>query len=133
MIDVIAGTLDLIFEGSAVAISHAKAGKVRPLAVTSSQRLPQLPDVPTFAELGLPGVTHYFWIGLLAATGTPQAAIDRLAAATREAVFRTDLHDRFIADGLEPMQQTPEEFTALIHAEVTQMLAIAQELGLAKQ
>jgi tripartite-type tricarboxylate transporter receptor subunit TctC len=133
MADLISGTVDLIFESPVSGFGYVSSGRARALAVTSDRRLPQLPDVPTFAELGFPGVVHYFWLGLLGTPGLPREAIERLSDSAREAVFSPDLRGRFTADGSEPMRQTPDEFTALIREEVAQLITIFDGLGMEKQ
>ncbi|HVO90343.1 MAG TPA: tripartite tricarboxylate transporter substrate binding protein, partial [Casimicrobiaceae bacterium] len=76
--DLISGVVSASIPGTAGMVGHIKAGKLRPLAVTGAKRSPQLPDVPTMMESGVPGYEAYVWMGLLAPKGTPQPIIDRL-------------------------------------------------------
>ena len=79
-----------------------------------------MPDVPTVAEMGLPGYEGILWIGLIAPAGTPQPIVDRLAAAAAKAVRSPDLAARLTKDGIDPVGNTPAEFGALIARELVQ-------------
>ena len=79
-----------------------------------------MPDVPTVAEMGLPGYEGILWIGLIAPAGTPQPIVDRLAAASAKAVRSPDLAARLTKDGIDPVGNTPAEFGALIARELVQ-------------
>ena len=76
--DLLGGQVQVSIPGTAGMVGHIKAGKLRALAVTGAKRSPQLPDVPTVTEAGVPGYEAYVWMGLLAPKGTPPAIIDRL-------------------------------------------------------
>ncbi len=110
-------------------IGNIKAGHLRALAITSTRRLPALPDVPTAAEAGLKGFESAAWFGFLAPRGTPRAPIDRLnreiAAAVADPVVRT----RFTDFGAEPIASTPEEFGRFISAEVVRWREIITKGG----
>jgi tripartite-type tricarboxylate transporter receptor subunit TctC len=91
---------------------------VSPLAVAGPVRLPGLPDVPTFAELGLPGMVSDSWNGLLAPAGTPRPIIDRLAAAVAKAVKSREFKDALVPQGAVLIGNSPAEFKAQLQAEV---------------
>jgi tripartite-type tricarboxylate transporter receptor subunit TctC len=84
------------------AVPHVKAGKLRALAVTSSSRSPLLPEVPTLAEAGLPGVEIFSWYAFLAPAGTPRAVVDRLNHDITEVLEQPAIRQKLTAYGLEP-------------------------------
>ena len=99
------------------AISNIRGGRLRALAVTTNRRLSTLPDVPTFAEAGVPGYESIGWFGMVAPAGTPAALIDRLHAETVAALQDPVIRERVIAAGTEPLTSTPQEFAAFIRSE----------------
>ena len=99
------------------AIANIRDGRLRALAVTTDRRISSLPDVPTFAEAGVPGYESIGWFGLVAPAGTPKAIIDRLNAETVAALKDPEIAKRAIAAGAEPLTDTPQEFAAFIHSE----------------
>lgn len=115
--DLIAGRVDASAIGAAAVIPFIKAGKVRCIATGSSQRLPQLPDVPTVAEQGFPGFEMTQWYGMLAPANQPQANIDRLAAGTMKAVKAPESQRRLTGDAAEAIGGTPEQFAQFIATE----------------
>ena len=116
--DLIAGVVDAAFMTSTGAMPNLEAGKVRPLAVAGPVRLPGLPEVPTFAELGMPGMVSDSWNGLLAPAGTPQAIIDKLAAATIKATQSAEFKKTLIPQGAVLIGNTPAQFKAELQTEV---------------
>jgi tripartite-type tricarboxylate transporter receptor subunit TctC len=88
---------------------HIKANRVRPLGVTSAERVTQMPDVPTIAET-IPGYDFTAWIGAFAPKGTPRPIIDRLNAELKKALYDPDVSSKLSAQTLDPMHMTPEEF-----------------------
>ena len=127
--DLIAGHVQLMFATSASAMSFIKAGTLRPLAVTTRDRFSLLPDLPTVAELGLPGFDATTWHGLVAPAGTPGEVIDTLNRATVAALKDADtlrqLHDL----GVEVGSSTAAEFAAYIHSEVPKWAAVVKASG----
>ncbi len=115
--DLMAGHLSMMFEMGYAAMPSIKAGKIRPLAVTSAKRIDLLPEVPTMAESGVPGFESYNWQGIIAPAGTPAPVIARLNAAFNEILKDPDVV-RAIADtGSQPAGGTPEAFGLFIEAE----------------
>jgi tripartite-type tricarboxylate transporter receptor subunit TctC len=116
--DVLAGHVSMAFMTSTSAMPFLKEGKVRPIAVASARRLPQLPNVPTMAESGLPGFEVDSWNGLLAPAGTPPAIVARLQREVAKAVASPELRDPLTAQGAVLVGSTPAEFRAHIAREV---------------
>jgi tripartite-type tricarboxylate transporter receptor subunit TctC len=127
--DLIAGHVQLMFATSASVIGFLKSATLRPLAVTTLKRFSLMPDLPTVAELGLPGFDATTWHGLVAPTGTPRDVIDTLNRATVQALKEADtlrqLHDL----GVEVSSSTPEEFAAYIKSEIPKWAAVVKASG----
>src|SRR5262249_8927318 len=117
MSDLLAGHVPVNFTLMSDAVPHATSGKLRLLAVSSAQRVPQLPDVPTLSESGFPGFRTLTWNGLFAPAGTPKEIIDRVAAEVSRAVKGKELRERFAAIGVDPLGNTPAEFATMIAAD----------------
>lgn len=116
--DLIAGVVDVAFMTSTGSMPNLEAGKVRALAVAGPTRLPGLPNVPTFSEVGLPGMVSDSWNGLLAPAGTPKPIVDKLAAAIAKAVKSKEFKDTLIPQGAVLIGNTPSEFKAELQTEV---------------
>lgn len=119
--DLLGGTLESMFGDFLVLLPHIKAGKVRPIAVSSSRRHPMLSDVPTIAESGFPGLERFeasSWQGVFAPAGTPPAVMARLNAEVVKAMDAADIKDFFGNQGFIVGGSTPEQFKALVDAEV---------------
>jgi len=124
MNDIIAGHVALGVNGLSASRPHILEGRVRALAVTGDRRAEAFPDVPTFAELGLPGVDMYTHWGVLARAGTPQAAIQKLADAFNEAVLRPDLRGRLSDLGYVPAGGGPARYAETIQRETAKFTAV---------
>lgn len=116
--DLMASVIDVAFMTSTGAMPNLEAGKVRPLAIAGPQRLPGLPDVPTFKELGIPDMKSESWNALLAPAGTPQPIIDKLAAVVAKAVKSKAFHDALVPQGSILIGNSPKEFKAELNEEV---------------
>jgi tripartite-type tricarboxylate transporter receptor subunit TctC len=125
--DLVAGQVQAKLDNYTTAQSFIAQHKLNALAFTSTKRTKQLPDVPTVAEMGLPGYEGYLWMGIVVPAGTPQAIVDKLAAASRRAVAQADTLARFDKDGVEPVGNTPAEFRALISREIGQWRDLAKQ------
>jgi len=99
-------------------LAQIKAGKLRGIAVSSAARLAALPDVPTFAEAGFPGVEDYTWIGMFVPAGTPPAIVQRLNEATNAALRTPELRERLEAVAFEPVGGTPQQFADYLKSEI---------------
>lgn len=112
---------------------YIQSGKLRALAVTSDQRLAELPDVPTMAEAGVRDMVVTAWFGLIAPAGTPPEVIDKLYAATRDVVRSPDISGRFKSMGGQAGGNTPAEFSAFIDQERARWKQIVDTAGLAQE
>jgi tripartite-type tricarboxylate transporter receptor subunit TctC len=117
LVDLLAGQTQLIFAGIPGTVAHVNAGRLRPLAVSTSKRLAVFPDVPTVAET-VPGYEATQWYGVLAPTGTPAAVVSRLNREIDTGLKDPRIQERLVAGGSEPFASTPEEFSAFIKAEI---------------
>jgi tripartite-type tricarboxylate transporter receptor subunit TctC len=115
--DVAGGQVEFMVGNIASGTGHIQAGRVRALGVTSLKRSPQLPDVPTIAEAGLPGFENTGWFGFMAPAGTPKAVIDKIHADTVKVLKEQDVKDRLNQLGMAPVGNTPAEFSKEIAAE----------------
>lgn len=128
--DVAAGRIDFLFVSYASVLPYWQSHKVRLLAVTATRRLPALPDVPTMAELGFPGVELDAWFGLVAPAGTPAPVIAKLHDAFVAGVNDPQVTKRIIDDGAEPVTDTPAEFAAFIRSETDRFAKLTGSLGI---
>jgi len=115
--DLLAGHVHLSFMTVLEASGHIKAGKLRALAVTGSQRVAALPEVPTLAEAALPGFNSISWIGVLAPAGTPKEIVDKVSSDLREVVASDEVKQKLIELGAVPAGTTPAQFQALIDSD----------------
>jgi tripartite-type tricarboxylate transporter receptor subunit TctC len=120
--DALAGHIPVAIGSAALMGPSIRAGKLRALAVTSAQRFPQLPDVPTVAEQGIPAAESNSWWGLLAPAGTPRPIIGRLNEAIEKIVAEPEIRERLIKAGSEPVTRSPEAFAK-------RMIAAGEEFG----
>ena len=127
--DVIAGRVDLIFEGTAVAVPQIKAGRLRPIAVMGAKRIPALPDVPAVAE-ELPGFDAPGWVGVLVPAGTPKPIIDRLNREINDALASPEIRQRIAGMLLDPGGGTPEEFGAFIRSQSERWGKVIRQAGI---
>ena len=128
--DVVGGQVQFTFEGTSVLLPLIRAGRLRALAVTTAQRIPELPEVPTMIESGFPGFTSTSWTGLLAPHGTPRAIIMKINGQVN-AVLKTPAFQEALKTRSSPaMGGTPEEFGTLIKAETTKWRPVVESLGL---
>ena len=116
--DVIGGQVPIFFANMASGFPHVKAGRLRALAITGTQRSPAAPDLPTVAESGLPGYEVYEWNGIFAPAGTPKAIVDRLYAEFSRALHSTDVKERIASLGGEVSAMPPREFAAWLAAQM---------------
>lgn len=116
--DLLGGHTDLLFDSVASAIPHIKAGTVRPIAVATLKRMPQIPDVPTFVESGLPDFEAVSWGGLMVPKGTPPEVIQKIASSTKEVVAEPAVNQKMVDRGLIPDTRGPKEWEAFIGAEI---------------
>jgi tripartite-type tricarboxylate transporter receptor subunit TctC len=130
--DVVAGNVQMTFEGTSVLLPLIQAGRLRALAVTTPKRISQLPDVPTMVESGFPNFVSTSWTGLLAPAHTPQHVIAKLNAAINEGLKTTELKTALERLSNQPLGGTPADFTAVIKADLDKWSPIVSSLGLNK-
>jgi tripartite-type tricarboxylate transporter receptor subunit TctC len=133
MTDLLAGVVQLKLDTYATSHGQVDAGGLRMLGIASSHRSPLMPDLPTIAELGLPGYQGILWIGLMAPAGTPQAVIDRLAAASKKAANSPAVVERLQRDGVDLVGGTPAQFGSLIARELVQWRELAKAANISLQ
>jgi tripartite-type tricarboxylate transporter receptor subunit TctC len=131
--DLLAGRVDLFFTSYATVHSHVEAGKVRLLAITTAERDPLLPRVPTVVELGLPELVMEVWYGAAAPAQTPAATIEALHDRFASAAMAPDVVARLSGQGIRAVTNTPPEFTALIAREIERYRTIMRELDIKPQ
>ena len=130
LMDLVGGTMDVMFDNLPSAMAQIKAGKLKALAVTSASRSPALPDVPTIAEAGpVKGYEASSWFGLLAPAGTPPEVINRLQQETAKALASPKLKARLEAQGAIPGGNTPAEFAKMIDAETKKWAQVVKASG----
>jgi tripartite-type tricarboxylate transporter receptor subunit TctC len=117
LIDVMAGQVTMLFDNAPSSIPFIEQGKLRAIAVTSTKRLPNLPDIPTIDEAGVKGYESLSWSGIMAPAGTPRRVIDRLNAAIEKILRDPEVKQRFAGLGVEPVGGPPEAFARHIRAE----------------
>ena len=125
--DMIGARVGAGLNGIGTPLPHVKAGKLRPLAIVSRGRVPQLPDVPTFAEAGYPAVDAFAWFGLLAPAGTPKAIVDKLNAEVNQILKLAETIERFSVQGALPIGGSPQDFDKFIRADLVKWEKLVKE------
>lgn len=125
--DLIGGHVHMMFTLLPSVLQHVKTGALRPIAIAAERRDPSLPDVPTFAEAGMPGFVSDSWYGILAPAGTPRAIVARLNAEVQRALAHPDVKRRLAAEGAEPRGNSPEQFEAEIRKDLQNWIKVAQD------
>ncbi|HSE00024.1 MAG TPA: tripartite tricarboxylate transporter substrate binding protein [Burkholderiales bacterium] len=129
-ISLISGEISAAVSTALSAMPHVKSGRLRPLAVTASKRIPILPDVPTFVESGLPTFVVTQWFGILAPAGTPRPVVDNLYQALTRGAGSADFVERMSAQGVQVVNRRPEEFAKLIRTEIAQWAKVVKAAGI---
>jgi tripartite-type tricarboxylate transporter receptor subunit TctC len=127
--DLLGGQVAMSIPGMAGMLGHINAGKLRALAVTGARRAPQLPDVPTVAEAGVPGYVAYVWMGLLAPKNTPAGVIDKLHQALVQVLAEDEVKRYMTQASIEAVGSTPAEFGTFFRAEKERWARIIRETG----
>jgi tripartite-type tricarboxylate transporter receptor subunit TctC len=126
--DLVGGKVEMLFTGAPVTMPHIKAGKLKVLAVTDSQRSAALPDTPTMGE-ALPGYEFNNWYGLMAPAGTPRPVVDLLNAEVHRILALPDVKERFSGLGADPLPSTPERFGAVMRADAEKWGKVIRDAG----
>ena len=127
--DLLGGTVQASIPGTAGMVGHIKAGKLRALAVTGSKRSPQLPDVPTLAESGVPGYEAYVWMGLMAPKGTPTLIVEKLQREIVRALATNEVKAYMDTAGIEIVGSTPAEFGEYFRTDKDRWAKVIKEIG----
>jgi tripartite-type tricarboxylate transporter receptor subunit TctC len=128
--DLVGGQVQIAFLGIPAVLPHLKSGRLRALAVTGLRRSPELPDVPTVDESGVPGYEVNPWYGLLAPAGTARAIVARLAGETTRIVRAVDTRQKLALRGAEAAGTTPEEYAAVLRADTATWTRVIENAGL---
>ena len=128
--DLLAGRIDLFFGNPTNVLAQARAGGIRALAVSSAKRFSGAPELPTMAESGFPDFDMTVWWGLLAPSGTPAALIETLYQVTAQILAQPDMRTRFEEMSVEPVGNSPAEFSAVIAEELPKWAKLISEAGI---
>jgi tripartite-type tricarboxylate transporter receptor subunit TctC len=128
--DLIAGQVQMIFSDALPVMQHIRAGKLRPIGITSKDRSPLSPDIPTMAEQGFPDLVAVNWWGVLVPAGTPRPVIDKLNADLVKVLADPDLKTRYAQLGVEPVSSTPEFFGEFIKTEAERYAKVIKDAGI---
>lgn len=127
--DVVAGHADVLFNGMLATYPHVTGGRLRALAVSSAQRAPAAPDIPTVAESGLPGFETGSWQGVLAPAGTPQAIVDKLNVGIRRILATPELRRQLAEQGTEVRADSPDALREFMQTEIARWAKVVKEVG----
>ena len=130
LVDLLGGQLQLVFASVVSALPYTRTGKLRALAITATKRLTVAPELPTIAEAALPGYEFSSWFGMLVATGTPPAIVNKLQAETLKAVKAPDFAERLAREGSEGVASTPDQFAAVIKTEMAKWADVVKRSGM---
>jgi len=129
MTDLLGNQIAIMFDNMPSAIQHVRSGKLRAIAVTTAKRSPELPDVPTIAEAGVPGYEATSWFGLFAPAGTPPAVISKLNTAVVKVLANSEIKKKINEQGAEVYSETPEQFAAFIQKESVKWGKVVRDSG----
>jgi tripartite-type tricarboxylate transporter receptor subunit TctC len=127
--DLLGGRIQLMFDNLASSMPYVKAGKLKALAVTTAERSPLVPDLPTLAESGLRNFDIYTWYGLMAPAGTPKDIIAKWNAEVAKILNAPDMKERLVAQGAQAAPDSPDAFAALIKREIPKYARIVKDSG----
>jgi tripartite-type tricarboxylate transporter receptor subunit TctC len=133
VIDLIGGRITMMFDATPSLLPNITAGKLRPLAAASPQRHRLLPDVPSFAELGYPGMDIALWYGIVAPGGTPAPIVQRLNASLAKIVDMPDVRKNLTEQGADMQGGTPEDFAAFMRSESARWAEVVKQAGIQPQ
>jgi tripartite-type tricarboxylate transporter receptor subunit TctC len=130
MNDMLTGQIDLAIEPTSVTLAHVHEGKIRPLAVTGSERSPELPVLPTMAESGVPGVVALSWTGVAGPAGMPAEVVTRFNRAINDALRSEDMRAALRKLGSDPLGGSPQEFAAYLAEEAPKWVEVVKAAGI---
>jgi tripartite-type tricarboxylate transporter receptor subunit TctC len=131
--DILGGHVEMNFSGVPALVPHIQSGRLRAIAIGSRKRFPAIPEVPTFDESGLKGYEATTWFGLMAPAKTPREIIARWNTEVDKILKSSELRERFINDGLEPMGGTTDGFGRFIRSEIDKYAKVIKAAGVPKQ
>ena len=126
MTDLVGGQVPLMFDSLASALPHIKSGRIKILALTTAQRVPQMPEVPTVAESGYEGFSGVGWSGFVLPAGTPREIVEKVSADTQAVLREPQTIERIVERGGVPDPTTPQQYAAFIRAEVAKWAEVAR-------
>ncbi len=129
MTDLIAGQVQVSFPTILAALTHVNNGRLRALAVTGAQRSPAAPELPTMAEAGVPGYEAANWFGTVVPAKTPPAIVSKLSQEIARVLRLADVRERLLTQGMEPVSNTPEAFSAYIKSEIAKWAKVVKASG----
>jgi tripartite-type tricarboxylate transporter receptor subunit TctC len=127
--DLLAGRVQVMFSPASTVLQHIKAGTLKGLASTGSERTSAMPELPTIAESGLAGFETSVWFGLLAPAATPREVVERLNRETARVLAGPDIKAQFAVQGIDTMSATPEQFAATVRQETAKWARVVQASG----
>ncbi len=127
--DLLGGQVDVMFDNLTSSIGYIKSGRLRPLAVTTTTRYPELPDVPTMQEAGVPGYEATAWFGIVGPKGMTPSAVTRINTEVNKALAQADVKEKLAQQGAMARPWTPEEFGGFIHNEVVKWSKVVKASG----
>jgi tripartite-type tricarboxylate transporter receptor subunit TctC len=128
--DLMGGHVQLMIIGMSVSLPHVRSGKLKALGVSSLKRSPAAPELPTLNESGLPGFEVVNWMGVLAPAKTPRDTVAKLSAEIHRILHMPEMRARLLAQGFEPVGNTPEEFDAYIKSELVKWSKVVKQAGI---
>ncbi len=133
IVGLMGSSTDMMFDALPSSMTQAQSGKIRPFAVLDDKRFAGLPDVPTAAELGYPGIDASAWFGLVAPAGTQTAVVDQMNRGVNQALAQPELQRKLTSIGAVAMPGDAQVFAAFVQAERDRWLPVARDLGLKAQ
>jgi len=127
--DLIAGNVDMMFDGLGSSAAHIRGGRIKALAVAAPKRSPAIPDVPTTAEVGLPGYVVSTWYGIWGVKGTPKDILDRMHAEVVKALATPELREIWQSQGSETTTMSQEEFSRFVSSEIKRWAQVTKASG----
>lgn len=127
--DLLGNQIAIMFDNMPSVIPHVRSGKLRAIAISTAKRSPELPDVPTIAEAGVPGYEAVSWFGMFAPAATPKPVLDKLSTALSKVLANPEVQKKISAQGGETVNETPAQFAAFIRSETTKWGKVVKESG----
>ncbi len=127
--DLLGNQIAIMFDNMPSVIPHVRSGKLHAIAITTSKRSPELPDVPTIAEAGVPGYEAMSWFGMFAPAATPKPVLDKLSGALAKVLANPEVKKKIADQGGEPVNETPAQFATFIKSESAKWGKVVKESG----